>query len=279
MRPRSLLRYSQSQWDYLRYAAAILPHQILEGGGDVTHCFWSMNSWFSLKDAMQAIDAHLGCCEVSARHIRRRFWPFLQRRIFALRNAIPLPELNSIEVIQGEPHFLQISSLIERKNPIATLRGFLEVQRDFPKASFTIVGDGPLRTHLESFATEKGIHNFKIFSPTADIQRFYSKCNIFVLPSYREGLPYTLIEAAGRGIPIVASNIDGNPEIAVQDYNALLFSPNDAKALTNAMLRLARNPALRVEMGKKGLSLVERHFSISDHLDRLVSIYLSLIKR
>jgi glycosyltransferase involved in cell wall biosynthesis len=82
-----------------------------------------------------------------------------------------------------------------------------------------------------------------------------------VLPSRREGLPKSLLEAAACGRPIVATDVPGCREIALNDVNALLVPPDEADALAGAIGRLAQDAALRARFGAAGRRLVENKFS------------------
>jgi glycosyltransferase involved in cell wall biosynthesis len=230
--------------------------------------------------AARFIDAHIGCCEASARGARHVLWPVGRGRVFALANAIPLPaEQTPDTVIAGPVHFLQVGSLIERKNPRATLRAFSAVQRQIPDAQLTFVGDGPLRSELADEARREAIAGVTFAGEILDPSPYYLRCNVMVLPSLSEGLPYTLIEAAARGLPLIATNVDGIPESAVDRHNALLVPPGNVAALSAAMQRLAQSPELRRSLGSAGRKRVEERFEIGRHAERMLGLYAEIAAR
>jgi glycosyltransferase involved in cell wall biosynthesis len=94
----------------------------------------------------------------------------------------------------------------------------------------------------------------------ADVAALYAGADIAVLPSYREGLPKSLLEAMASGLPIVATDTSGCREVVADGVNGLLVPVRDARALADAILRLARDPALRARMGAAGRARVEREF-------------------
>jgi glycosyltransferase involved in cell wall biosynthesis len=94
-----------------------------------------------------------------------------------------------------------------------------------------------------------------------DIADVWAKAHIAVLPSRREGLPLSLLEAAACGRPIVATNVTGCREIARQDVNAMLVPVDDTQALADAVQKLAHDRALRAKFAAAGRALVEREFS------------------
>ncbi|RNC70389.1 MAG: glycosyltransferase family 1 protein [Desulfuromonadales bacterium] len=240
---------------------------------------WSMYECFSLKEALRYIDAHIGCCNASARGIRNKFWPFMGRRVFSLPNAIPFPEANGESVIGGPPRFLQVGALNERKNPLLTLMAFEMVQKQIPDSTLTFVGGGPQHKELHGHVSERAIRNVFLEGEVQDPSPYYIANNILIQPSRAEGLPYTLIEGAGRGIPLIASNVDGNPEICLDDQNGILLREISVNALQEAMLSLASNREKRISMGNCGRGLVAEKFSMRRFTGQLVQIYETTIER
>ena len=108
-----------------------------------------------------------------------------------------------------------------------------------------------------------------------DIPAVWRESHIAVLPSYREGLPKALLEAASCGRPVVAADAPGSREIARDGVSGLLVPPRDPAALAAAILRLAGDPALRARLGASGRTLVERKFSE----ERIASETLALWRR
>lgn len=102
-------------------------------------------------------------------------------------------------------------------------------------------------------------------------------CHIAVLPSYREGLPKSLLEAAAMGLPIVASDVPGCREIARQNENAILVPVRDSAGLAEAIERLARNPDLRRRMGRRGRELVESGFTEATVVAQTIDLYRAML--
>jgi glycosyltransferase involved in cell wall biosynthesis len=110
-----------------------------------------------------------------------------------------------------------------------------------------------------------------------DIREIWAMSHIAVLPSRREGLPKSLLEAAACGRPIVATDVPGCREIARPDVNALLVPADDAAALAEAIDRLASDAALRRRYGAAGRAMVEAEFS-EHHIGReIVALYAKLL--
>jgi glycosyltransferase involved in cell wall biosynthesis len=106
-----------------------------------------------------------------------------------------------------------------------------------------------------------------------NIAKIWTQSHIAVLPSYREGLPKSLLEAAACGKPIVAADTPGCREIVVDGYNGFLVPPKNSEALANAILRLVIDPDLRTRMGKNSRQLVCEQFSDEKVIEQTLGIY------
>lgn len=121
--------------------------------------------------------------------------------------------------------------------------------------------------------------NVKHLGFVADIAALWACAHIAVLPSHREGLPLSLLEAAACGRPLVATDVPGCREIARADVNALLVPLEDAGALADAIDQLAADPQLRRQFGKASRQLVERTFSNERIGSDLVALYQRLLEQ
>jgi glycosyltransferase involved in cell wall biosynthesis len=110
-------------------------------------------------------------------------------------------------------------------------------------------------------ATWRSLPGVTLLGQVEDIRTLWSASHIAVLPSRREGLPKSLLEAAAMGRPIIATDVPGCREIARADLNAMLVPPDDAAALAAALARLAEDAALRRRFGAAGRALVESRFT------------------
>jgi len=125
-------------------------------------------------------------------------------------------------------------------------------------------------SRIERWRRRPGV---EFLGQVADIREVWSRAHIAVLPSRREGLPKSLLEAAAFGRPIVATNVPGCREIARENVNALLVPVDDAAALAQAIARLAHDAELRRRFATRGRALVEREFSSERIGSEMVAIY------
>jgi glycosyltransferase involved in cell wall biosynthesis len=113
---------------------------------------------------------------------------------------------------------------------------------------------------------------------SADMATVLTQAHIVCLPSYREGLPKSLIEAAACGRAIVACDVPGCREIARHDENALLVPPRDPIALAEALRKLITDSELRQRMGRRGRSMVEAEFSLERVVAETLATYAVLLR-
>jgi glycosyltransferase involved in cell wall biosynthesis len=117
----------------------------------------------------------------------------------------------------------------------------------------------------------------ELLGHVADIRTVWARAHIAVLPSRREGLPKSLLEAAACGRAIVATDVPGCRVIARDGVNALLVPPDDPAALADAIDVLARDPALRRTFGAAGRRMVEEEFSSARIGAETVALYDKLL--
>ena len=94
-----------------------------------------------------------------------------------------------------------------------------------------------------------------------DMPALYNSSSIICLPSFREGLPKSLLEAASSSKPIVAYDVAGCREVVIDGENGILVQERDYQALAQALELLLKNSNLRASMGSKGRRMVESYFS------------------
>lgn len=110
-----------------------------------------------------------------------------------------------------------------------------------------------------------------------DMAGLFAQANLVCLPSYREGLPKALLEAAACGRAIVATDVPGCREIVRHRHNGLLVPPRDATALALALRQLLDNPAQRREFGQHGREMAEQEFSVEKITGETLALYREML--
>jgi glycosyltransferase involved in cell wall biosynthesis len=126
---------------------------------------------------------------------------------------------------------------------------------------------------LETLAAWKKENAVTWLGVRTDIATLYQQAHIAVLPSYREGLPKSLLEAAACGKPIVTTDVPGCREVVASGENGLLIPPRNAVALAKALKTLAEYPELRVRMGKLSRRKAEQEFDEKKIIVQTLLVY------
>ena len=144
-------------------------------------------------------------------------------------------------------------------------------------AHYKIVGDvdsgNMTSATAENIEEWKSIYNLTIAGYQSDMFTVFKNSNIVVLPSYREGLPKVLIEAAACGRAVITTDVPGCRDAIEADKTGLLVPVRDPYKLADAIEKLVKNIELRVEMGIAGRQLAEKEFAIEKVVDHHLSIY------
>lgn len=142
------------------------------------------------------------------------------------------------------------------------------IVKHVPEVLFLLVGDGRLKESCEVMVDQLGLGKyFRFLGYREDVPRLLAASDLAVLPSFSEGLPRSLLEAMGTGLPVVASGLDGIAELVVHGVTGLLVRPGSPAEFAEAVVRLLKDPELSREMGLQGKQRVEKHF----HQAKMVS--------
>ena len=144
-----------------------------------------------------------------------------------------------------------------------------------------IYGDGGDRAALEALATQCGLGTKVTFHGRVEhaaVPEILNSIDIFVALSNSESFGVSVIEASSTGRPVIVSDADGLMEVVQPEETALVVPRNDAKAASDAMLRLINDPKLRIDMGKKGRRFVGERFSWNKSVETMIAVYKSSVK-
>ncbi len=138
------------------------------------------------------------------------------------------------------------------------------------RCRLVLVGDGPERQAVEHLAKELGVFDkIWITGWRDDVAQLLRSFNLFVLPSQAEGTPLTILEAMACGLPVVATRVGGVADLVEEGVTGNLVPPQDAEALSQAILRHLQNPRWSHSLGAAARRRVERDYS----LDAMVEVY------
>jgi len=190
--------------------------------------------------------------------------------------------------IQGEPVILYVGHLSPRKGLQYLLRAAPKVIAKFPKATFVFLGGTPKfvkRTDYQKIwidlAANLGISRNIIFAGEVrhrNAVNFYAASDAFVFPTLYEGLAKALLEAMACGLPVVATNVGGNPDVITHGETGLLIEPDNVDQLADALIKVLSEPSLARDMGLRARGIMEKHFTWKVAARKIMAIYEEMLK-
>lgn len=167
-----------------------------------------------------------------------------------------------------------VSRLDPVKNQVMMLRAFKQFCEKQPGSYLLMVGDGPDKEKLVSLAGDYGISESVIFTGFINSPVHYlAAMDIFLLSSHTEGTSMTLLEAMSLGIPAVATQVGGNPEIIQDNVTGILVEPDMAHSFAEGIEHLHQNSMLRQSMGKAARLSFDKRFSADAMVYQYSKIY------
>ncbi|ACS81660.1 glycosyltransferase family 4 protein [Maridesulfovibrio salexigens] len=180
-------------------------------------------------------------------------------------SGIDLTHYTSSPVPQTAPVFLCISRLLKEKGVREFAEASLRLKKKYPQASFRLVGPhdhGPDSISDDLIATWQN-GGVESIGPVDDVREELKNCSVYVLPSYREGTPRSVLEAMATGRPIVTTNATGCRETVVEEKNGFMVPVRDIFALESAMEKFILQPELLQQMGTASLEYAEQKFDVN----------------
>ncbi|MBI2121709.1 MAG: glycosyltransferase family 4 protein [Candidatus Sungbacteria bacterium] len=142
------------------------------------------------------------------------------------------------------------------------------------KTKVIIIGEGEDRKMLEEKIKICNLQDtIFITGFIPDAEKYLTAFDIFVLPSLKEGLPYTLLEAMAAGLPAIATRVGGIPDIIQNNENGLMVPPSDPQALSTALKTLIENTVIRARLGKQANRTVKTKFTLNAMIEKTISLY------
>jgi glycosyltransferase involved in cell wall biosynthesis len=216
------------------------------------------------------------------------------RKIHVIPNGIGIPPRRTdaegfpfrdeFKIDHHAPLIAMVARLIRSKG----VEYFIEAARGaidrYPSARFVIVGDNEyLPQHvlaLKDRARTLGLGDRMIFTGhRSDVARILREVDVFVLPTLTESFSNSILEAMANGIPVVATNVGGNPELIDDRRTGMLVPPRDAGAIQRALVELLESPSYSLDLGESARDKVIRQFSLAAVLGQTEDLYTPLLDR
>jgi len=171
--------------------------------------------------------------------------------------------------LEGREVILAVGRMSLEKAHNDLIAAFHLLRASRPLASLVMVGDGPERAGLERSAGEGVLFT----GQQRDVSRFFAIADVMVLPSLTEGSPNVLLEAMACGVPSVATNVGGVPEIVSHEKEALLVPARAPIQLAAAISRVLTEPELRASLVSRSFEAIRRSHSLESRAAELMRIY------
>jgi len=196
------------------------------------------------------------------------------------REPLPLPG--------GEAENLFVVGTVGRmqavKDPLNLVKAFVQLVRASPDAEkrlrLVMIGDGPLREHALTMLREAGCAD-RAWLPGSrdDVARILRGFDLFVLPSLAEGVSNTILEAMATGLPVLATDVGGNPELVRAGRTGLLVPPEDPGRLAQAIRGYLEDAALGLRHGREARNVVDECYGMKAMVDAYVRVYDDALAR
>ncbi len=200
-----------------------------------------------------------------------------KNNIQVLYNPTVIKEFNKIP--SGKINILSMGILCKRKGTYDTIEAAKLIQN--PNVVINLYGDGELDEFRKLIAENNLENRVKIKGWIRGEQKdiAFAESDIYILPSYNEGLPMSILEAMAVKLPVISTPIGGIPETIEEGVNGFLIQPGDYKALAEKIDLLANDKELREKMGQESYRIAKEKFDIEIIIKQLQEIYGNLINK
>lgn len=207
-------------------------------------------------------------------------------KIRVIANAVPVPSLEMQKdkdrrclrqqhgISPKDFVFIYVGRLSEEKGLHYLLEAFSELVRSDICARLVLIGEGPQFKLLQQRVVELNLERqVLLIGFQKQISPWLAIADCFVLPSLTEGTPMALLEAMAAGVPVVATEVGGVPDVITNDVNGLLVPCANAEALRNGMARIIAHPELRKKYRCEARKTVDTHYSVQPWCQKILQYY------
>lgn len=228
--------------------------------------FWMISAMFC--------DRVVAVCE-TARHNMMAGARQVAHKVTTIRNGAYPPRVDEAAVSQPSGFVLvTVGRLAPVKNYSALLRAVALARQQVPDLTLRFVGDGPERQALVRLTAELGLERVVEFCGTrSDVGTFLHGSDVFVLSSLSEGLPISILEAMAAGLPAIATEVGGMPEVVGLSKAGKTVPPGNVEALANAIVEFARQRSSLAELGQRARDCYRSHFTPEHMSDQYLTLY------
>ena len=201
-------------------------------------------------------------------------WGIESEKIKVIYNGIELSKDLGVLPPSDKKVLLSVGRLVPWKGFDVLIKSMPEILKYYPNLKLKIVGEGPQREELEKIIKILDLKD-KVFLigklEREKVLKLIKKVNIFILNTQYEGFAHQLIEVAKLKVPIITTNIGGNPELIQDNMDGILIKPNNKEQILSAIIKILGNDEFRKKITQNAFNK-SKQFSIEKTLDNLVQI-------
>jgi glycosyltransferase involved in cell wall biosynthesis len=228
------------------------------------------------QEALDQFSAIVCVCDATKRNLVRLGIP--ADRCHVIRNGV---DAEVFQPAESPGRFITWVGRIsdDDKNPMLFVRiAELANKRGLP-LRFRMIGDGPALSVVRKYVIDHEVHNLQLDGWIQDSREIYRDAEVLCITSNTEGLPLVLLEAMASGVPVVASNVGGIPEVIKDDsVGSLVMNCNEADFL-HAIVSLCRDRDRYCAVSRNARARIKEEFSLRGMLDQLAGLYNELLTR
>jgi glycosyltransferase involved in cell wall biosynthesis len=182
---------------------------------------------------------------------------------------------------QNSKNVLFLGRLEKQKGIFDLIKAAQFIIKQDKDIKFLLAGNGDLSKIMEVLKAKKIKENFKLLGwvDSYEVKRLLKDSMAFVLPSYNEGMPISILEAMSFGVPVISTNVGSIPEIIKNRINGFLIKPGDIKGISKSILYINKNYNKKIKISNKNFEDVSKKYSNDVNYKALSDLYESLLIR
>jgi glycosyltransferase involved in cell wall biosynthesis len=188
---------------------------------------------------------------------------------------LPIPDRDGARAFLGTGDDVCIGivgRLSHQKNVARLVEAFAKASSQVPHARLVIVGDGPERKDIKQTVEQRGLTDKVVMTGHQDGPTLMAGFDIFAMSSRYEGLPYVLLEAAARNLPIVAADTGDTSDLVLDGVNGFVITDGGINEMSDRLIQLAKSKTLRQKMGQASGDLAAE-FTVENMVEQTLAVY------
>jgi glycosyltransferase involved in cell wall biosynthesis len=196
-----------------------------------------------------------------------------------IRSAPPVDVRARLSLPPSARIVLAVGALVPHKGHRFLVEAMPRLVAEVKDAHVVIAGEGPLRKELQELAKPLWIDRRLVLAGQVDdLAGWFASAEVLAMPSLEEGLGTSVLDAMSVGVPVVASRAGGLPEMVRDGVEGLLVPPGDAKALSDALVRVLNDADLRARLSADARRRVDEAFHVDRMVDETVAVYAEALR-